>query len=342
MLHKRSLVTIIIPNWNGKQHLDSCLSSLRQQIYRDFNVIIVDNGSIDGSVEYIKRNYQEVRIIALPENRGFCASNNLAIRKSDSKYVCLLNNDTELDPECLGLLVQALENHPHLGICDAKQLFFDHRNIIYSAGADYTVAGSVMGRGYLEESENLEETTYSFVGMAACVLYRRSMLREIGLLDEDFFAGYEDLDLSFRAHLAGWGVQNVGKARCYHKISATHRRDSFDYVRRGQRNLHWAYLKNMPSLLLRRYWIFHLLYTFITGLYFFRIGRGNAWLLAKYDVLRSIPRLVDKRRRIQSLLKVSANEIDRLLKKDWLSGKDKREKMLSAWRIKKAKNIQSC
>lgn len=324
---------MIIVNWNGKQHLDDCLSSLRRQTLEDFETVLVDNGSTDDSVAYVQANYPEVRIIELSHNLGFCAPNNMAMAQSKSKYICLLNNDTELDSGCLEALVQTMEQDPRTGICDAKQLLFDQRDTVYSVGADYTIAGSTKGLAHPVKDQGLDNNRDTFIGMAACVLYRRSMLDEVGMFDEDFFAGCEDIDLSFRAHLAGFRVQNVGRSRCYHKISATHQANSSDYVRRGQRNMQWVYFKNMPSALLWRYFVHHLLYVLVTGLYFTRIGRGRAWLQAKLDVLLSIPRLIKKRSQAQALKRVSDQDLQNLLVKEWLASPAKREKMLSAWRI---------
>ena len=328
-----TLVTVIIVNWNGKQHLDACLSSLREQTLGGFEIVLVDNGSQDGSLPYLQENYPEVRIIELPNNQGFCVPNNLVMAQAQSKYVCLLNNDTELAPECLAALVHTMEEDPQTGICDAKQLPFDRREIVHSIGADFTIAGSITRPIYLVKDEGLDGSRDCFVGMAACALYRRTMLDEIGLFDPDFFAGCEDIDISFRAHLAGYRVQNVGRARCYHKISATHNTTSKEFVRRGQRNLHWVYFKNMPASLLRRYLIHHLLYTLITAAYFFRIKRGRAWIHAQLDVLRSLPRLLEKRRQVQALKRVSDQEIDDLLTKRWLMKPAQREKMLSVWKF---------
>ncbi len=329
------LVRVIIVNWNGKHHLDDCLGSLRGQTFRDLEIVVVDNGSDDGSTAHIREFYPEVQLIELAYNQGFCVPNNLAMARSQSEYMCLLNNDTELDPGCLAALVQTIEENPEVGVCDAKQLLFDRRDTVYSTGADYTIAGSTTAPFYAAKDEGLDGNRDCFIGMAACVLYRRTMLADIGLFDEDFFAGCEDVDLSFRAHLAGYRVQNVGRARCYHKISATHKINSAGFVRRGQRNLTWVYLKNMPASLLRRYWIHHLLYTMITAVYFFRVKRGRAWLRSRQDVLRSTPGLLEKRRRVQGLRRVSDKDIDDLLVRHWLTTTTQREKMLSAWRLKR-------
>jgi GT2 family glycosyltransferase len=278
----------------------------------------------------LRENYPEVQIMELAGNFGFCRPNNLAIAQSRSKYAFLLNNDTELDPGCLLALVETMDADPQLGVCDAKQLLFDQRDVVFSVGSDYTIAGSNMTPFSLSTDRGFDGNRDCFIGMAACILYRRTMLDEIGLFDEDFFAGREDVDLSFRAHLAGYRVQNVGRARCYHKVSATRAINSPDFVRRGQRNLHWVYLKNMPDSLLRRYWVHHLLYTLVTAVYFLRIKRGRAWLQAKLDVSRSIPEVLQKRREVQALKLVSDQEIDDLLQKHWISATSHKEKMVSA------------
>lgn len=314
-----SLVTIIIVNWNGQHHLEKCLESLEKQTFQNFETVLVDNNSDDNSVAYVEEKFPSVSVQVLDKNYGFCRPNNLAMAEAQTKYVCLLNNDTELDEGCLAAMVDTIEEDPVLGMCDAKQVLFDQRDIVFSVGADYTVAGSSVGAGLFKPDEGLDKTRECSIGMAACILYRKEMLDKIGLLDEDFFAGREDVDLSIRALLAGYRIKSVGRAVCYHKISATRGSTSATYVRRGQRNLHWVFVKNMPSSLVRRYFFYHLLYTLFTALYFIRIGRGGAWLMAKWDVLRSFRQLLAKRREVQKLQSISDDEFAQLLTHEWFS-----------------------
>ncbi len=327
MISKPKL-SIIIVNWDGKHHLEVCLSSLRTQTFQDFDVWLIDNGSQDGSVPFVQENFPEVKLVQLSENFGFCYPNNLGIERSKSEYVCLLNNDTELDSHCLEIMLKVAEEDPSIGVCDATQVLFDQRDKVFSTGADLSVVGSIIRPSNVdfEEQSAIQDR---FIGMAACVIYKRDMLNEIGTLDNDFFAGREDVDLSFRAHLAGYRVVNARNALCYHKVSATRGQSSVAFVRRGQRNLHWVYFKNMPNGLLLRYFVSHLIYSLVTGAYFFRVGRGRAWLMSKVDVLRSLPDLFRKRREIQKLRKVSNKTLASKLTKNWMLNERQVAKILS-------------
>ncbi len=310
-------VTIIIVNWNGKHHLQACLESLENQTFQNFTTVLVDNNSNDGSVVFVKENFPSVSVTQLDDNYGFCKPNNIAMADVQTKYVCLLNNDTELEKDCLSRMFEVIESDPKIGICDAKQVMFDQREVVFSVGADYTLAGSSIGAGIFKKDIDLDETRECSIGMAACIYYRKEMLDKIGLFDEDFFAGREDVDLSVRALLAGYVIRNVGSATCFHKVSATRGDSSPTYVRRGQRNLHWVFFKNLPTSLLRRYVFQHLIYTLMTAVFYFKRGRGGSWILSKWDVLRDLKTLRSKRREVQKLKNVSDAEFERLLTKDW-------------------------
>lgn len=313
------LVTVIIVNWNGQHHLEKCLASLRKQSFQNFKTVIVDNNSSDSSIEYVRSEFPEVSIVELDENYGFCKPNNLEMAKAESKYVCLLNNDTELDEGCFAAMVETIESDPVIGICDAKQVLYDQRDTVFSVGADYTVAGSSVGAGIFTEDQGFDQIRECSIGMAACILYRKEMLDKIGLFDEDFFAGREDVDLSIRALLAGYRIYNDGRAVCYHKVSATRGNTGKVYVRRGQRNLHWVFFKNMPSSLVVRYFFQHIVYTLFTAVFYFRIGRGGSWLMSKWDVIRGIPALRAKRKAVQQLKAISDEEFSQLLTHQWFN-----------------------
>lgn len=314
---RKPLVTVIIVNWNGQHHLEKCLTSLANQSFQGFETVLVDNNSSDDSVEYVRKTFPAVAVVELKENHGFCVPNNLEMAKAKSKYVCLLNNDTELERDCLAAMVDTIESDSRIGICDAKQVLYDERDTVFSVGADYTVAGSSIGAGLFEKDEGFDGIRKCSIGMAACILYRKEMLDNIGLFDEEFFAGREDVDLSVRAILAGYTIRNNGNAVCYHKVSATRGNTGKIYVRRGQRNLHWVFFKNMPSSLIKRYVLQHIIYTLLTAVFYFRIGRGGSWLLSKWDVLKSIPALRAKRRKIQKLKVISDEEFSNLITHQW-------------------------
>jgi GT2 family glycosyltransferase len=314
-------VSVIVVNWNGKHLLEGCLASLRCQAFRDFEVILVDNGSSDGSVTWVAARYPEVRIVALEKNHGFCGGNNAGIRAAQGEYVVLLNNDTEVEADWLGELFRHIRADRSIGACDSKILYFDRRDTIWSAGATYTIAGSANFRGHGRKDAEFAEPAEVFTAVACSAIYPRRVLDEIGGMDEDFFAGYEDVDWSFRARLRGYRIVNVPASRVYHKVSASHQYNSPTYVYHGQRNVAAVFVKNLPGRLLLKYAVLHLLYTAGSLLYFARVGRLSAFLRAKRDALRQWRVLWRKRREIQRSRTVAASHIDALLSRDWVGPK---------------------
>ncbi|MCK4467746.1 MAG: glycosyltransferase family 2 protein, partial [Desulfobacterales bacterium] len=267
------IVSVIIVNWNGRKFLSECLESLRQQAYRHFSIIFVDNGSNDGSIDFVIRNYPEVKTIALPRNVGFSVANNIAIKTVKTEYVALLNNDAVADPLWLKTLVEALEEHSEAGFAASKMLFYDNPEIIDRAGDAYTRAGTGLLRGRGMNADSYNGRGWVFGACAGAALYRTRMLRDVGLFDEDFFLVYEDVDLSFRAQLRGYKCLYVPEAIVYHKGSGSIIYDSPTSVYYGHRNLEWVYIKNMPAGLILRTIFPHIIYDMAA--FFFFIARGR-------------------------------------------------------------------
>ena len=309
-------VSIIIVNWNGKKFLADCLDGLKQQTYKDFSVLIVDNGSNDGSPEFVQTHYPEVRIITLSRNLGFAVANNIAIQSVQTKYVALLNNDAVPHPAWLAALVNVLENHFDAGLVASKMLFYDNRNVVDRAGDEYTAAGAGNLRGRGEPSENFNNLELVFGACAGAALYRKLMLDDIGLFDEDFFLLYEDVDLSFRAQLEGYKCLYVPDAIVYHKASSSIGDDSAISVYYSHRNLEWVYIQNMPAGLVKKTIVKHLIYNVGSLIFFVFRGRGKDFLRAKWDAVMGLKRALDKRRQTQSRKKVSDEYIWNLLEKE--------------------------
>ncbi|UCC65120.1 MAG: glycosyltransferase family 2 protein, partial [Anaerolineae bacterium] len=214
-------VSVIVANWNGRHHLARCLPSLRAQTYRDFEVAVVDNGSTDGSVGWLAQEHPDVRVLCNPRNLGFALANNQAIRATESPYLVTLNNDTEATSAWLAELVAAAESDAAVGMVASQILLASAPGAIDSAGieVDWTGTGWQRRRGEAaDEAGDVEEV---FGPSAGAALYRRAMLEEIGLFDESFFMYCEDVDLNWRAQLAGWRCWYTPKAIVYHKLSAT-------------------------------------------------------------------------------------------------------------------------
>jgi GT2 family glycosyltransferase len=295
-------VVLVIPNWNGRQYLEPCLRSVFAQEFRDFAVILVDNGSTDGSVDLVRARFPQVHLIENDENRGFATANNQAIRASASEYVATLNNDTEVDPGWLGALVRAVEAGPHIGMCASKMLLAHRRGLIESAGVAVDKAGIIWNReGGHADRPGAADPIPVFGPCAGAALYRRAMLDDIGLFDDDFFAYMEDVDLAWRAQWAGWKCVYVPGAVVYHVHSATGKEGSHFKSRLLGRNKVWLLCKNYP--LLSWYVPLVLAYDLMSVGYAVAAGRGSGALQGRLEALVKAPRLLAKRR--QAVRRVS-------------------------------------
>ncbi len=212
-------VSVIVLNWNGKHFLKICLDSLLKQTLEGFKIIVVDNGSTDGSVEFVEKNYIEVKILALDKNYGFAKANNLAMQKvlsEGTKYIALLNNDTRADKCWLSELVKTMSSDKTIGICASKMLRMDSPQILDSTGHVFK-GGMICDRGHDELDRGQYDKKVNVVGASAgACLYRKEMLEAMGLFDESFGSYYEDADISWRAFKGGWKARYVSTAVVYH------------------------------------------------------------------------------------------------------------------------------
>ena len=298
-------VSVIIVNWNGKSFVGKCLDGLRQQKYRNFSIIFVDNASSDGSVEFVRAHFPEVQISLLEHNTGFAKANNLALESITTPYAALLNNDAIPDPEWLSSLVAALDDHPEAGSAASKMLLYDQPCTIDRVGDAYCRSGTAELRGRGETSQNYCSIDGVFGACAGAALYRMEMLKDIGLFDEDFFLTYEDVDLSFRAQLFGYKCIYVPEAIVYHHCCKSIGADSPTHIFYSHRNLEWVYIKNMPTRLIIRSIILHILYDFAAFAYFLFSGEMRFFLKAKYAALKAFPVMLQKRKYIQKRKLVS-------------------------------------
>ena len=313
------MISVIIVNWNGKHHLQECLDSLRQQTFRDFESIFVDNGSNDGSVEFVKSVFPEVNLIELNYNSGFCEGNNNGIKKARGEYIVLLNNDTRVVPNWLESIVQAFSEQPEAGFCASKIIYYNEPELLDSAGDGISVSGAGFKRGHLSQAKDYNTTEYVFGACGAGMAFRKSVFDNIGLLDEDFFAIYEDVDISFRAQLAGYKCLFVPEAIVYHKVNSTLGKMSKFYVYNGQRNVEYVYFKNVPGKLIWKTIHIHFLYNIVGFSFFFLKGRGWSFIKAKLDFLKDLSKVLKKRKQIQCNIKVSHDYIYKMFEKKWLA-----------------------
>ncbi len=320
-MEERPLISVVIPNWNGVQHLPTCLDSLRGQTYPRFEVIVADNNSHDESVALMEREYPEVRVLLLKENLGYTGGVNAGIEAASGEILAILNNDTEVDPRWLEELWTALERHPEAGSATSKILLFDQRKILNSAGDLYSVAGLPINRGVWEEDRGQfdnEEEVFSPCG-GACAL-RRSLLDDLaskgqhGPFDDGFFSYLEDVDLGWRAQLAGHRCLYVPGAVVYHRLSATGGGKIASYY--TGRNTIYVLAKNYPSSLFRKHWWRILLAQWRITWEALRSWRGEAARARIRGQLRGVwdsPRMLRQRRAIQQSRVVSDEHLESIL-----------------------------
>ncbi len=313
------LTSVIIPNWNGAHHLPTCLESLRRQTLRDFEVIVADNGSTDGSLDLLARDYPWVRVLPLGENRGFAGACNAGMRIAQGEFIVLLNNDTEADPRWLEEVVAAFERHPEAGIVASKMLLFDRRDTFHTAGDFYRLDGIPGNRGVWQRDEGqYDREEYVFSACGGSAAYRRVMLEQVGLLDEDFFYSCEDVDLAWRAQLAGWRCVYAPHAVVYHKLSATGGGTTASFY--DGRNFIYLLVKDYPGDLWRVHWRAILRAQLRVTWEALRAWRGaaaRARLRGQLAGLLGIPKMLRKRRAVQR-----SRTVDRAYLESILTGVD--------------------
>lgn len=299
---RHHLATVVIPNWNGRHLLPTCLAALQRQTCPSFETIVIDNGSTDGSVELIRESFPKVRVLVNQENLGFAAAANQAIRASDAKYVALLNSDTQVDHNWLDVLVEAAEADGKIGMCASKMLFADRPGVINSTGICLDLAGIAWDcRGGEADTASDCEVQEVFGPCGGAALYRREMLEEVGLFDQDFFAYLEDVDLAWRARRAGWRAVHVPAARVLHHHSATGVEGSpFKSFHLG-RNKVWLLVKNYPFRHAWGYGFLCILYDIAAVAYALISRRDLYALYGRLAALTGLRRMWRKRRAADTL-----------------------------------------
>lgn len=323
------LVSVVIVTWNGRQYLDACLEAVAAQHGVSTETILVDNGSNDGTVAYVRERFPSIHVIALPENRGFAGGNNAGVREARGRYIALLNNDAVPEPGWLQALLAGLSEDAGFALVTSRIVYMHDPGLIDSAGDGMLASGGAFKRHHGASVELARESIEVFgVCGAACLMPRR-VFDELGGLDEDFFVSHEDVDLSYRARLLGYRCRYVADAVVRHHGSVTIGRVSGFAVFQGQRNLEWLYIKNTPFTLLLTTLPSHLLYTAAACVHFARSGALVPFIRAKLAAVAGMPRALRKRRRVQQTRRVGAAELRPLLETRWLSTK-LREKRFDA------------
>lgn len=309
---------VVIPNWNGQDSIAACLDSLQHQSHST-KIIVVDNASSDNSVQLIEDKYPNVTLLRQNKNWGFAGGVNIGIRhaiKNDADYVALLNNDASVDTHWLHELTQALQANKDLGIATGK-IMDTERKHLDSTGEFYTIWGLPFPRGRGEPAgDQYDHSTEIFAASGGASLYRVSMLKRIGLFDESFFAYYEDVDLSFRAQLAGWKVTYVPAALAYHQIGASSQKIKGFTTYQTMKNLPALGRKNIPLKLLPK--ILPRAWFVYTTFYWSAVARGQGWPATKGLLMAfvNIPRNFRDRWKIQKNRQVPVDYINKMLVHD--------------------------
>lgn len=251
---KSPILTVIIPSWNARHFIGECLESLRSQSLEGIKVVVVENGSTDGSPEYIESNYPEVTLLRQSKNTGFAKAVNIGIRHSRTKFVALLNNDAIADGHWAKKLVERLETDLSVGAAVSKILKQERtdsaQRIIDTTGDQYSIWGLPFPRGRDEVDEGQYDTSEEvFAACGGSVAFRKSILHNVGLFDEDFFAYYEDVDISCRLRRAGYKIVYEPSSVVYHKVGGTSGGGKKPFTRfHSTKNLWYLYLKEMPGI----------------------------------------------------------------------------------------------
>ena len=289
-------LTVIIPNFNGKKYLEDCLKSLKKQSFGDFDIIVVDNGSEDGSCEYLEKKWPEVKVIGLKENTGFANAVNVGIEAADSEYVFLLNNDTICDKGAVEALVRTMDSKKKLFSAQAKMLKIKEPHDIDDAGDLYCALGWAFALGKDTDNRRFKgrESITSACGGAA--IYRKEYFETVGLFDSEHFCYLEDVDIGYRARLKGFANIMEPEAIVYHVGSASSgsRYNKFKVELTAGNNIYLLY-KNMPAFQLLINSPFILIGILIKHFFYLAKGLGPAHLKGLAGGFGKIARNADKR-----------------------------------------------
>lgn len=312
-----SQVAVVIPNWNGEELLDDCLRSLLRQSIKA-RIIVVDNGSSDNSVDLIKTKYPSVIIMQMDKNYGFTGGVNRGIECAidlGCAYIALFNNDAVADKEWLKELLLIMSKQPHTGIVTGKLMQMDKKRI--DSTGEFIRRNAMpysRGRGEADNGQ-YEKAGQVFAASGGASLYRTKMLRQIGLFDEDYFAYFEDVDISFRAQLMGWHIYYQPSARAFHHIGKTS--DRLGSFRRyhSVKNYVLLYNKNMPGYLYWKHKPGFFVQLLRMGVGSIRDREFSTYLRAFARSILLLPSTLSKRRSIQKHRVVNTSYISNWVEK---------------------------
>ena len=314
------LASIILLAWNSAEYLPRCLDGLSAQTFKDFEVVIVDNGSQDGCADGLDSRYPSLhfQIKRFDTNLGFTVGNNIGAHLARGGWIALLNTDAFPEPNWLESLMDAARVYPN-AFFTSRQIQANAPSMLDGEGDIYHVSGLAWRKSYNLPVYPLNEVQEVFSASGAAAFFSRDDFLSAGGFDEDFLSYHEDVDLGFRLRLRGLRCIFVPQAVVYHIGSATFGKKSDFSIYHGHRNLVWTYVKDMPPLLFWFYLPLHIAVNIFFLIYFTLRGQGSAIWRAKVDALRRLPPMLKKRRGIQQQRKISTAEIHRAMSRNWLT-----------------------
>jgi GT2 family glycosyltransferase len=310
-------VSFIIPNYNGKEFIHVCIDSILKQSFNDYEIIVVDDHSTDGSAEYIKSRWHNVPILSLDENSGFCHAVNAGIKASHGNYIALINSDVELDPRWLEYMITAIESHNDAFSINSKILNFYNRTKIDDAGDVYTGEGRAFKRGYNQPAERYTDAAEIFSASGAASLFKADILNELHGLDEGFVAYLDDVDLGFRARLLGYKNYFEPQAIAYHMVNMAYKKRSVFMASLILKNNMAVIAKDMPGPLIIKFFPWLILGHLRTVKYIFSVGGIKAVFKGYYMFLKAIPYLLVAHRETQKNRSITPYELKRIILKSY-------------------------
>ena len=334
-MHK-GLVSVIIPNWNGIKTIGRCLESVFNQTYPEIEVIVADNNSQDNSVEFIEKNFPRVHLVKNKENKGFPGGNNSAFKVAKGEYYMMLNNDTEMDKYCIEKCLTSINQDERYGACATKFLLDKKRDTVDAAGIAVYKDGLSIGRGRMEKAVNYNKKEEVFFASDGACLYKKELIDDIGLYDEDFFCYAEETDMGWRAQLRGWRCIYEPEAVVYHCHSASTGTYSPFKAFLVERNRLWVAFKNFPLPIVFA-GSFYTFYRYIFQSFGALSGKGAAGkfgeqfskrqlililLKVYWSFFITLPSTIGKRYEIQKRKLISNREIEEIFKRYSISARD--------------------
>jgi GT2 family glycosyltransferase len=322
-MNNTPLVSIIIVNWNGGKYIEKCLESVFAQTFKNFEVILVDNGSTDNSSEKILKQWPDIRFIGFEKNMGFAVANNIAIDNAKGEWLALLNTDAFPEPDWLEKLYEATLKYRDLFFFTSCQIQASAPYKLDGTGDEYNIGGIAWRRQSGESIEQASQTVDEvFSACGAAAFYPREAFLKVGGFDSDFFSYLEDVDLSFRLRLLGYRCLYIPQAKVLHVGSASLGKASEFAIYHSQRNMIWVFLKNMPFPYIVKYLPVHIVMNLGYGFFYGLCCCFCISLKAMKDALLGIPSVLSKRKELQSNLQIDPQEVIRLIRLPQPSGRN--------------------